>query len=290
MLASGDGVFAAGELRHIWERGFTENQLCSCGRPFQECPFWVEVVKRAFGDEAVDGERVAAVGRELVRRRHLPKLLAPPIRTPRFKRLLTSYTNMLQPLYDAIGVVSGCLTIVDSSKDPAYAAILRNLTGFETAVTHLVRDSRAVAYSWQRRRRRPEVVNREAYMVQIRPLGTALAWDLRNLACETVGRGGTSYTMVRYEDLMAAPQQVLGRILSGVQFAIGSPVGERAGIALPEMYHTVSGNPIRMKPILELRPDVEWASEMEPRGRLTVTLLTLPLLLRYRYRINTGVP
>ena len=53
-----DGFASFGELRHIWERSFLGNQLCGCGRPFRQCPFWTEVAEVAFG--GFDG--VDAVG------------------------------------------------------------------------------------------------------------------------------------------------------------------------------------------------------------------------------------
>jgi hypothetical protein len=51
----------------------------------------------------------------------------------------------------------------------------------------------------------------------------------------------------------------------------------------------VSGNPNRFQsgPV-RLRPDDEWISRMRPRDKTLVTLLTLPLLARYGYRISAG--
>ena len=43
MLGQINGFTAAGELRHFWERGVLKNQLCSCGRHFDDCSFWQEV-------------------------------------------------------------------------------------------------------------------------------------------------------------------------------------------------------------------------------------------------------
>ena len=43
------GFYSTGELRFIWSRGFGQNQLCGCGKPFRECEFWTEVVKEALG-------------------------------------------------------------------------------------------------------------------------------------------------------------------------------------------------------------------------------------------------
>jgi len=65
LLGEIDGFASFGELRHVWRRCFIDNQLCGCGRPFRECPFWTAAVDEAFGGfggvdpEAVDAARRA---------------------------------------------------------------------------------------------------------------------------------------------------------------------------------------------------------------------------------------
>lgn len=55
-------------------------------------------------------------------------------------------------LYDAICRVSGFSVLVDSSEWPLYAVFLNDL-GFDVRIIHVVRDSRAVVYSWKYRRK-----------------------------------------------------------------------------------------------------------------------------------------
>ena len=38
------GVFSAGELRFLWLRGVTQDQMCGCGARFSACPVWVDVM------------------------------------------------------------------------------------------------------------------------------------------------------------------------------------------------------------------------------------------------------
>ena len=52
-------IVGAGEVTHLWQRGLIDNELCACGTPFRDCPFWTAVGDRAFGgwdtvDAAVD--------------------------------------------------------------------------------------------------------------------------------------------------------------------------------------------------------------------------------------------
>jgi hypothetical protein len=71
ILGSADGVFFAGEVRHLcrdWVRG----GACSCGRPLPECPTGAEIVARA----GIDPPRIAALERRLTRMRDVPRELA----------------------------------------------------------------------------------------------------------------------------------------------------------------------------------------------------------------------
>ena len=59
-------------------------------------------------------------------------------------------------LYSSIMARTGCSVIVDSSKFASYGHLLASNPAFDVRVIHLVRDSRAVAHSWQRRKRRTQ--------------------------------------------------------------------------------------------------------------------------------------
>ena len=285
LLGNEGGMFSAGELRRVWERGFLANELCSCGEPFLSCPFWTEVVEEAFGGPAqVDARAmaasIAALGDRRVRWREIGRrLLSPAAAATR------PFDRVLLDLYRAIVAVSGAPALVDSSKDSAYALLLSRAPGIEVEIVHLVRDSRAVAYSWQRRRRRPEVVDREAFMPLVRPSGTAVGWSQRNSSAEALRWVSQRYVRLRYEDLTADPQTELARLLEWTRHPGSAAV--RQPRPDPVAYHTVSGNPLRLqKGPLEVTPDVEWMTAMEDRDRTTVTALTSPLLLRYGYDLG----
>src|SRR4051812_39799023 len=49
LIAEKNDFFAVGELYYLWERGYERNELCSCGEPFHDCPFWQEVLRLTFG-------------------------------------------------------------------------------------------------------------------------------------------------------------------------------------------------------------------------------------------------
>ena len=42
-------VCFAGELTHLWQRGFLDDERCGCRRPFSRYDFWHAVTQEAFG-------------------------------------------------------------------------------------------------------------------------------------------------------------------------------------------------------------------------------------------------
>ena len=284
LLGQIDGFASFGELRHVWDRNFRGNQLCGCRRPFRECPFWTEVVGLAFG--GWDGVDPAAVSRD--KRRvdsvwNVPRMLTGGW-TQGYRAAFARYVEVVGALYRAMGEVSGARFLVDSTKDPQHLYVLRQ-AGFDVRVAHLVRDSRAVAFSWRRVKRRPEITWREQDMPRFPVVRSAMAWDVANLAAEASRWIGLPYAIVRYEDLVRDAGGELARLAERLDLGPVDLSFVRDGAAVLGTAHTVAGNPMRFaEGTVELQLDVEWATAM-PRGQRTVvTSLTWPLLRHYGYR------
>jgi hypothetical protein len=278
------GFLSMGEIKLLWKWGFEENRLCGCRAPFAECPFWTSVIQKGYGGpEQVDAEWILSLDSSLPRTRFLPRLILPGQRS-RYAQELAAYSQVLGKLYRAIREVSGTRFIVDSSKNVMYSLVLNQLRDIDLHVVHLVRDSRAVAYSLQRKRLRPEVTWKESYMYTSTPGASARNWMRVNTLIHAVRPLYKHYTFLRYEDLVADPPKVLARLCTAL--GVPRPALEFLGQskAYLESNHTIAGNPMRFStgPV-EIRLDEEWKEKM-PRGqRLLVSALTLPLLLRYGY-------
>jgi hypothetical protein len=284
VLGALPGCTHVGELRHVWERGVLGNRLCGCGAPFRECPFWSAVGERAFGgwrqaDAEAQVRRLWTTGRQ----RHFP-LVATGLGSARFRAEVQAYGDLQALVYRAVAEVSGHDVIVDTSKSPLYALTLR-AHGLDVRVVHLVRDSRAVAYSWTRKRPTGDSATTQ-YMPTFAPSHSTLTWISNNVAIDAIGLRGLRPRVLRYENLVTAPGRELTRSVSDL-------LPEAARAALAEVadteftlgtQHTVAGNPVRMHtgPI-SLRLDDAWRSEMRPSDRFVVSLMTFPLLARYGY-------
>lgn len=284
MLGQIEGFFSLGEMYHIWGRSFIENQLCGCGKPFRECEFWNAVVREAFGGfEKIDAHRVLRLQHSVARTRHVPYLAFPRLRSREFDSALREYVEILDCLYKAIVKVSGSNVLIDSSKAPSHGFVLSEIPGVELHVIHLVRDSRAVVYSWQRKKRRPEIHWKEAYMPTLGVSKAIQEWILYNRLTELLKEKASFYKVLRYERLVNEPKPVIMEFAKLLKPSIKEL---RFFLAQNELLlkvnHTVSGNPMRFKyGKVEIQPDLEWTTKLPRLKRYLTAIFTYPLLRKY---------
>lgn len=287
MLGELPHMFSGGEIRELWQRGLIENRLCGCGAPLRECRFWREVGLRAFGGwDRIDATEFLAVMNSIDRHRYVPLLLAPRLWPP-FARRLARAERTLSRLYAAIRDVGGGAAVVDSSKAPSYAFVLRRVPGIRLRAVHLVRDSRGVAFSWAKEVRRPDTPGRVVYMHRYDAARVGMRWLTRNWLMERLAGLGIPVVRVRYESLVSSPRPEMERILrtlnGGVAHDHLSYISDRSVVL--GRGHTVMGNPMRMQMgAIDLRVDDEWRTRMHPAKRAIVGALTWPLRLRYGYQ------
>ena len=285
ILGQARGVVAVGELRHIWQRGLDENQLCGCGSPFKRCSFWSSVLQKVFGSlSTLDPLALKELKWRVDRTRYIPQMLL-TAKGSCYEKRFQRYLDIRSRLYNAISDVSGARIIVDSSKDPSSLYALSKQPNVRVCVIHLVRDSRAVSYSWQRKKRRPEITSAVAYMPTFPPSRVAIEWMMRNLIVELSRPLVSAYTLVRYEDFVVEPSRVVNNLLASVGVGpLPASIVSESRARLARANHTVAGNPIRFgRGELAIRRDDEWRKKLPACQRLAVTMLTLPGLLRYGY-------
>jgi hypothetical protein len=294
LLGEMPGACPAGEVVHMWLRGVRDGERCGCGQPFGSCPFWRQVGQAAFGGwDQVDVDRITRLRARVDRARFLPQLASPVLRR-RLQPALDEYVAYYHRTYAAIGQISGSVAVIDSSKHASLAFCLRSSPGLDLRVVHVVRDPRAVAYSWGKIVDRPEAAS-GSQMSTYTPASAALRWNLQNSALQLLSQLGTPTLRVRYEDFTAAPAATLGRIAAfaglpgGPEFGFLGTDGPGRWWAELGATHTASGNPMRFTTgRIRIRHDDTWQTAMVAGSRRTVTTLTLPLLMRYGYLGGTA--
>lgn len=275
------GIVAVGELRHTFGRALGDNELCSCGKPFQSCNYWRMVLAEAF-PEGIDRERTHHAMKHFNRMVSLPFLQFPSLMSAHLREDAKIYRETFAALYAAIAKVSGADVVVDSTKYPLHGWFLRTMPELNLSVMMLVRDPRAVAYSWQRRRLRPEVHWEKREMPRWSVFRSGLAWDMSNFLTALLRPGVRNYRVQRYEDFVADPAGELADIAS---FALGKPVKLPSKLfdEQPHIPHTIAGNPVRIgSEHVKVKDDDEWRN-MPLYKRLIVDMVCFAGMLRHRY-------
>lgn len=281
------GFVHLGELRSLWRLGMLGRRVCGCGVPIKDCEFWNQVLTTAFGSREnwPVASEVLNWQREAVRLRTTLGLLKLQPGTPSGSPALEGFRDIAGRVYRAAAVTSQSKVIVDTSKHIPDAALLHLLPGVRPYFVHLVRDPRAVAFSWQREMASPGE-GRASQMPRHGALISARGWVSSNLGAEMVRRRSERdrSMLIRYEDFAASPRDTIDRILSLIGHdPVAAPFVDSSTVEL-RPNHTAGGNPSRLKTgKVKIRIDEDWQTKQGRADRLLTSVITLPFLRRYGY-------
>lgn len=287
ILGQVPGCLSAGEVRYVWERGVVADHRCGCGKPFSQCPVW-GVVRREVptGRDVTLASAVAGRLDERMRVRRVPLMI---LRRLGGKPALRSHPDdsTVLRVYQTLADLSGVDIIVDSSKLPPYAMLLASLAGIDLYVVHVVRDPRANAFSW-RRKKVTNDTDAHTTMPQVEVWRSAVLWVLWNFLVDAWWpRGSTHRLLVRYEDLIHEPAATCNRVLDMLGLSLPAGLITGRGVKLAGT-HSVAGNPSRHESgDIELHADDEWRQAMGALDRAVVTMISLPWLRRYGYSLQS---
>ena len=285
ILSGYDDIFAAGEIRNLWNNGWTKHGRCGCGQPLRSCPVWSQVLDLTLAEHPTPTpEALAGIMDHDFQARRIPLALAPPTRRRRLHRLEPVIAT-IDALYRSLREVTGAEAIVDASKDPLFGDLLLACPSLDVRVLHLVRDPRAVANSWSR----PKLelgAQTESYMPAFSTAAGTLMWVATNEAARSLTRRpGVPSMTLRYEDFVREPQlaiktmgEELGIPLNGSPFVASNVVDLAPS-------HSAWGNPSRFEEgHVELREDEKWRTEMSTAKRRVTDVLSWPSARRFGYR------
>ena len=128
-------VCVAGETVHLWQRGVTDNERCGCGDAFAGCQFWSAVGEAAFGGWSKSGSGADREPARVGRPDQVHPAAGQALGAGSAGGDLAEYTGYYRRLYGAIAQVSGCQTVVDSSKHASLAFCLSRGAGSPVATS-----------------------------------------------------------------------------------------------------------------------------------------------------------
>lgn len=292
-------TFSVGETVHLWERGIRDQERCGCGEAFSDCAHWGAVGQAAFGGwDKVDVDRMIDLRWAEDRSRRLPQIFQ-AVRSGKLSAAQREYLDGMRSVLIASATVAAAerstpeapvaasdVVILDSSKHLSTAALLACDPALDVRVLHLLRDPRGVAYSWMKTVERPETDGE--IMPQYSAKRTAGRWVTDNLGFDTLASLGVPTLQLRYEDVLAAPQD---RLLDIARFADAIDPATTAldfiegnTAHLSTSMHSIAGNPLRFGgDDVVLRLDDAWQTKLPAGDRRTVELITRPVLGRFGY-------
>lgn len=260
-IGTAEGAASFNEMHEIVHQYRRNKKRCSCGELPQDCLFWHEV----FADKALS-ENLTELETGFERydgSRNAIRLLL-GLYGPEDRRRLRRYGELTLALYRRIADVAGVSIIVDSSKNPSRALILKRYAGLDVWCLHLVRNPVSVAQSWERAKSGMD----DNLPVYDRAT-TYRRWALKNLACEAI-RLVTPYKRMRFEAFTSAPKSGLSEIKSWVPALQGRGdgfVSEREIVFGP--FHSLQGNPDRFENgLVEIRGGTPRTLDGEGLSRL----------------------
>ena len=288
ILGQIDGFCDIGELNNLWRAIQIDGWLCGCGRAFSECPFWTEVLKTAFpAPNGVDAEHIAELWRRTFRTRALPGFWADA--TVRRRSPAPEVHARLEALYRSILQSAGASVVVDTSKHPTNAYLAAQLRALDVFVVHLVRDPRAVAYSWSRRKAAPSG-SKDQTMRKYGPVKSSMWWVATNATLATVVRrsvGPGRYLRLRYEDFVQDPRGAIEQIVTMAgESPRDLPFAHSHEVDLVST-HNISGNASRFRSgAVCVAPDDEWRRAMDRRAQSLAAVISAPLMTTMGYPLR----
>lgn len=276
-LGSIDGVSSFNEMHVILKPDYLEEQLCSCGKLVDECPFWTAVNSDLA--ERFDLDRMQKLSTKFDRSGAMPRLFFGLIWGDA-RRELREYAAFCEAQMTTIAHHAGCDTIVDSSKVPTRSLILKRYAGLPVHTIHLVRHPGAVAASWARKKADPSLKGDMTQYSKNRSFGV---WVYKQLASELLRFSGP-YFRLRYEKFAKSPRSTIGEIMRFVPDLRDRETRflSESEVDLPPL-HSLSGNPDRFESgPTEIREDKKWKSA--EAGSLGIwAVLLFPFMMRYGY-------
>lgn len=186
LLSQDSRVFNLGQMRHLW-RSFDDNEACSCGRNLKACEIYGSVVRNT--------ESMQRLGKEFFKDAAHCSEWPDAAACSKLQERHRDFLSGMQAILQHVATATGASHFVDSSKAPEMALAFGLMPDVELFLLNLVRDPRAVACSWHKRKQSTSAL-----------VKNARDWAARQRRLENWKPAlNDNYMTLRYEDLAATP-------------------------------------------------------------------------------------
>lgn len=250
LLGSHPIVFSLGEMRYFddWR---VNNDLCTCGKSFQECKFWSQILSQF--DKPTDyllHQNLSVFGKG---QRFLIDLAIHRTSSDLSRFILRLAPNVYQQaknaenLYQTIRKCSKASVLIDSSKSIRHGGLLYALQPESTKMIYLTRDGRGWFASQLKR-------------TTLTPTQLAISWLRQTQQTETFlsTLPNSAYIHVLYEQICRETEDTIRSLCDFISI----PYEDRIMDFRQIEHHNIGGNPMRLKSQAEIREDVRWRADL----------------------------
>ncbi len=285
LLGNSPDIATIGEVSGLVARNDPNTYLCSCGERIIDCDFWktvTEVMKQKGHDfsvtnfntqynpgglKIINRLRIGSVRNNFVDRLRDRLLFA----IPNEKKKIIQYVERNVDFVESVLEMTNKKIFLDSSKSRMLIRALPKFSDFDVRVIHLIRRVEGVVSSSLRRDPNIDIakISRDWVKRHRRLDVTLKSWP------------ADKKILIRYEDLCNHTQQTLSRLYR----FLGIQRSHRFLDLKVQPQHVV-GNPMRLKPISEIKIDERWKSELSKNQLRLINRYAGKLNQKYGYEAN----
>lgn len=232
----------------------THNIGCACGAPFETCSLWSDflIQEKTYLDKQVRDVRRKGLDTLLGRKKYMFKKYTDDNVT------LEEYVRHHENLYAYVQEKTGCVYVADSTKNPTHFEVLARYSNkLDIHVIHLVRDGRAVTWSYFKRYQKMLMYMKLWCSANIKVMLIAHRMNLPRL-------------VVHYTDVSTQPEETLQKICDYLHI----PFEKEMLNLRSSVHHQVGGNQgVLFGKTAEIRPDIEWKTKMPKKWQWIFLIL-----------------
>lgn len=284
LMNASDDIVSTGELRFFPRHVLEKKIPCSCGKSFEECTLWSEVLCN------LGPGNLASRLSELQRAFNMTEGWGGLVKTLKQGDGLNEYREKVGLFYQAVFKAAEKKHVSESSKNAGGARmrplLLKKVCGLDVKLIHLVRDPRGVYWSSLRGGNEAQELGLETtrFFGGVRAL---MGWLLANIACFINGMilGRKNYCIIRHEDIISNPGGELRRLGNFLDLDL-TPVIEKiiSGEAL-SAGHIVGGNRMARAGTIRIKANHSWKDGMSNWKQVGIWLVMWPLMKSFHYSL-----
>lgn len=295
-IGAHSACFSLGEITQL-HHAVKNNTHCVCGERILSCTFWREAfqdILRDAGSSIIDTPESFSLEPPRNTKRTILLKLEKLAQVLGIRRCRESWVARTACVYRDVYSRSGSSILVDSSKDIRRGLILANqLPEYEFRFLHLVRDVRAVAWSYRKQTYSVQLPDEEQPRVMpahevLSPAAASDAWFRGNrliLILLWLKVRAAHYTRIRYEDLSASPEDTLTGLSNWLDLAY-----EPGMVTYGQFeHHNVGGNSSRFNSSRIRASSASWTNNLTQTEIDTCQRVSGSLMRRFGYESHPTV-